>query len=97
MSAYAAPSEYETELLGSWINTEGQLTADDAWRRIDYLVTHALIRLASDASGWFTLYRDTSDGRYWELSYPHSDEAGGGPPRLAILSGDKITSRYSMI
>ena len=82
MTTYATPGEHETELSGSWINTVGQLTADDIWCRIDYLINHSFIRLATDASGWFTLYQDTSDDRYWELSYPHSDEAGGGPPRF---------------
>jgi hypothetical protein len=46
------------------------------------LVQSELVKLASRVDLWTQLFRDPSDGRLWELSYPQSEMHGGGPPRF---------------
>ncbi|HEY6562783.1 MAG TPA: Imm27 family immunity protein [Polyangiaceae bacterium] len=72
----------EKRLDGKWTVTNGNMLADDTCSRIEELIAQHLDRIASDASGWDTLYRDPDDGRYWELIYEQSDMHGGGPPSL---------------
>jgi hypothetical protein len=47
------------------------------------------------SGGWDVLYRDPRDGRFWELTYPHGDVQGGGPPRLHLLSVEELRGKYS--
>jgi hypothetical protein len=58
----------------------------------DYLASK-LEKLGTDSSGWLTLYRDRSDGKLWELSYPHGELHGGGR-RLLTCIGDIIPERW---
>jgi Immunity protein 27 len=51
-----------------------------------------LAKIAS--SDWETLFRDPSDGRYWERTYLHSETQGGGPPSLFALSAEKAHAKY---
>lgn len=71
--------------------------ADDACVRIDWLVKSRLERLAKDASGWETLYRDPQDGRFWEHTYPQGHMHGGGPPQLKVVSSDVAISKYGVV
>src|SRR5579863_9694687 len=96
MSNFARPSSQETELVGQWLSSAGKVTADDVCRRIEYLIHNVFSHLAVDASGWLTLYQDSTDGRYWELSYPESGEAGGGPPRLRVLTYEEAKARFGV-
>jgi hypothetical protein len=59
------------------------------------LIEHHLKRVGEDPSGWNILYRDPSDGRYWELIFPHSELQGGGPPTLCQISQEDRV-RYGM-
>ena len=68
---------------------------DDA-RRIHELTGGELTRIASAENGWSTLYRDPSDGRHWELTYPLSHMHGGGPPRLAVISLEEARAKYGV-
>lgn len=84
----------ETDLLGEWKVTGGVVVADATCKRIETLVEQILQKVAVDKSGWDTLYRDSEDGRYWELTYPHSSWHGGGPPRLTCLTAEEAKAKY---
>lgn len=86
----------EHELAGTWVS-EGQHTRGDALcARIEWLTRERLERIASDASGWDTLFRDPHDNRLWELTYPQSWLHGGGPPRLAEIERQAAEAKYSV-
>jgi len=53
-----------------------------------------LEKLATDASGWLSLYRDPATGRLWELSFPSSEAHGGGPRQLAPITEPEAKARY---
>jgi hypothetical protein len=76
--------------------TEVKISGAAASRRIHYLVTHRLVRLGTDASGWETLYRDPQDGRLWEHTYPQSGMHGGGPPALHVISPQAAAAKYGV-
>ena len=84
----------ETVLTGDWLTEGGRIVADDVCGRIEWLVESRLERLAADASGWDTLYRDPRDGRLWERTYPRSEMHGGGPPQLRVISPDAAAAKY---
>jgi hypothetical protein len=84
----------ETDLIGSWFVTGKAVDSDAIARRIDLLVREHLRRLGSDSSGWDTLLEDPADGRLWELTYPQSDSAGGGPPRLTCVDRETARRKY---
>ena len=84
----------ETILVGDWVAHEGRPVADDVWKRILDLTNEHLVKLGSDASGWDVLYRDPTDGRYWELTYPQSERHGGGPPQLECLTTEEAKRKY---
>jgi len=84
----------ETVLTGQWILRGGRPVADDVCNRILALTKSHLLEVGRDASGWNTLYRDPSDGRYWELVYPQSELHGGGPPELRCLTVEEATQKY---
>jgi hypothetical protein len=85
----------ETDLFGKWEVVDGQVVSDATAERINALVDKYLEKVAG--SGWETLFRDPSDGRYWELTYPESSWHGGGPPRLTNLSPDQARGKYGSV
>lgn len=84
----------ETVLTGRWLVQGGRTVADDVCKRIVALTKSHLQEVRRDASGWNTLYRDPSDGRYWELTYPQGELHGGGPPELRCLAADQAEQKY---
>jgi hypothetical protein len=54
----------------------------------------SMSKIATDASGWLTLYRDAGTGLLWEVSYPKGEMHGGGPRRLAIIDEATAMERY---
>jgi hypothetical protein len=84
----------EFDLAGQWLDTGSRVEGDAVLARIEWLIGERLERVASDASGWETLYRDPRDGRLWEHTYPHSHLHGGGPPRLRVLAPDAAATKY---
>ena len=76
----------EERLSGGWVRNGQDVVADATSERIDWLVKHHLRRVAADASGWDTLYEDPSDGRLWVLTYPQSEQHGGGPQALISVT-----------
>ena len=86
----------EHELIGSWIEIDGQVRGDRQCQRIHSLTQEALTFVAHspESAGWETLFVDPTDGRYWERSYPHGDMHGGGPPVLRHLPSDVAQRKY---
>jgi len=94
MSSYQKLTSKETLLKGKWTTSDGAVIANDVSRRIEYLIQNVLIQVATDDTGWVLLYKDPDDGRYWELSYPHSEAHGGGAPELRLLNDVEAQHKY---
>jgi hypothetical protein len=88
---------HETDLVGKWRLVNNAIEIDSTCRRVERLVKDQLTKVGSDPSGWDTLFRDPSDGRYWDLTYPQSDSEGGGPPRLKWIAKDDAMQKYGSI
>lgn len=86
----------EKEIVGAWELQQGVVKASEAARRIDDLVERYLESVAASTDGWSRLFRDPSDGRYWELTYPEGSSHGGGAPRLTNISREDAASRYDI-
>lgn len=86
----------ETKIVGKWIFENGKLVADATAKRIDYLIHNELMEIGHSDDGWSVLYLDKTDGRYWELNYPDSDQHGGGAPCLELLSYDIASNKYKI-
>jgi len=86
----------EHEITGRWLFDGRQMQADDACRRIEWLTSSLLRKVADsrDYGAWETLFRDTRDGRLWERTYPQGELHGGGPPRLAVIAESDAHRKY---
>ncbi len=84
----------EQRLDGQWIVRSAQAAPDPVSERIDWLTVHALRKVATDSTGWDTLFVDPQDGRYWEKLYLHSEMHGGGPPSLICIPQQKAKRKY---
>jgi hypothetical protein len=85
----------ETELRGAWESIGGTIRVDVAAARIKELTDTHLTKIAVTESGWETLYRDPTDLRFWELTYPHSEMHGGGPPMLRCITAKEAHAKYT--
>jgi len=88
MTNFALLEPHETHLKGKWVLSGTTLVPDEVCCRIEYLKAHVLNKIAVDTSGWQTLYRDPSDGRYWELLFPDGETQDGGPPELKCVNAN---------
>lgn len=84
----------EALICGSWLLVDNRVTGDEAAKRIEWLIKHHLQEIGRDASGWNALYRDPFDGRLWELSYPSSEDHGGGPPQLRNVRVEEVNALF---
>jgi hypothetical protein len=84
----------EDRVVGTWLDLGGRIEGDFACDRIKWLISERLEQLGADATGWDTLWRDSRDGRFWELTYPQSGLYGGGPPKLALISREAAQIKY---
>jgi hypothetical protein len=90
-------SSSETVIEGQWHrDPEGSWIPDAVCQRIKSLISTNLQKVAVAANGWEILYRDAQDGRYWELTYPHSELHGGGPPKLVVASVQTCREKYKV-
>ena len=87
----------ETRLMGQWAVIQGAIQSDAIAKRIESLVRDSLVRVGVTADGWDTLYRDPSDGRLWELTYPQNKLHGGGPPSLAVIAAPDAAQKYGAV
>jgi hypothetical protein len=88
----------ETDLIGNWIKSGDNVVGDSIEVRIGQLIANDLrmISVNPKSGGWEILYRDFYDGRYWELTHPHSEMHGGGPRRLTCISIDQAKNKYQI-
>jgi hypothetical protein len=86
----------ESDLRGQWVLVDGKMVKDEISKRIENLTVQYLNRVKTDESGWNTLFRDPSDDHYWELTYPHSEMHGGGPPRLTVIEDSLAVEKYNL-
>jgi hypothetical protein len=86
----------EKLLAGEWVSSANGVVGDETCERIDRLTKDVLERIADDATGWESLFRDPADGRLWELYYPHSEMHGGGPPSLRYLTEVLASAKYKL-
>jgi hypothetical protein len=63
---------------------------------IQRLIGRRFIHVDQREDGWTKLYQDPVDDAYWELSYPHSEMHGGGPPALTKLSTGQVRTLYAL-
>ena len=96
VTAFEDLASDESALRGDWVQVGAQMQGDAVCERIEWLVKSRLERVATDASGWDTLYKDPRDGRMWELTYPRSEMHGGGPPSLTVVARDEASRRYEV-
>ena len=86
----------KTELVGSWIMSNGRMTDDETSRVIEDLIKNLLRRLAVTSDGWETLYIDPRDQRLWELTFPKGEMQGGGPKALRLLTPAAAKQKYDL-
>ncbi len=84
----------EEALVGRWVVRDNEVIADEVCQTINHLISTRLRRVAEREGGWTVLYEDPIDKSYWELTYPHSEMQGGGPPKLTKLSIDNAWRAY---
>jgi hypothetical protein len=86
----------EIEIRGAWLANGNRISADEAARRIQWLISNVLERVPSPpvAGGWEVLYRDPGDGRFWEHRNPQGELHGGGPPLLKFIPDGEARKKY---
>lgn len=87
---------HETNLVGAFVFDGERIVADAIESRIRYLIAHSLekVAISPDTGAWETLFRDPSDGRLWERTYPQSERHGGGPMRLVNVPVKDAVAKY---
>ncbi len=86
----------ETVITGTWVDQDGRLVPDDECRRIERIITtHEITEVARSDDGWSVMYR-AKDGRFWVLTYPHSELPGGGPPLLINVAPEDARARFGI-
>jgi hypothetical protein len=88
--------EDETAIIGNWLFDGSEMLADHNCKRVEWLTSNYLNKIAKDYSGWETLYKDPNDNRYWESTYLHSEMHGGGPKSLVLLSKEEAIIKYKL-
>jgi hypothetical protein len=82
------------ELMGNWIvDQSGRVVGDEAEQQIRELIGR-FTRLGERACGWTTLYRNPSDGSFWERTFPRGAMQGGGPAKLTRLTTKQVSELY---
>ena len=96
MSPFRDLAPHEAELHGRWHLPGDGRSGDDVEQRIRWLVANRLVAEANASDGWEWLFRDPSDGRLWELSFPEGSLHGSGPRRLAVIVPEAAKTKYDV-
>lgn len=87
----------ESELVGHWTLEDSGHVVDATCRRIEFLLGSYLVQLGRSPEGGATLFRDPTDLRLWELTYPNGNLPGGGPPLLRCVSLEQAGLRHDVV
>jgi hypothetical protein len=87
---------HETMICGEWQVVEGRMAAGPSVLRIRALIDTELEKIGTASGGWETLYRDSRDGRFWELFYPDGEIQGGGPESLRSIDTAEAAHKYGV-
>jgi hypothetical protein len=88
----------EDEIVGEWVFDGTGLRKAAATERIEHLTSRVLEKVADskEFGAWETRYRDPTDRRLWERTFPKGHMHGGGPPRLAVIAADTARRKYGV-
>ena len=87
----------ESIIKGEWKFKNKRVIADKNCQRIEFLIESELDKISIDNSNWSTLYLDSRNETYWELTYPESEMQGGGPPKLEKITNlDTLREKYKI-
>lgn len=86
----------ERLLVGRFLTAGAVLKPDEIEQRIEILLSSWLVHLADDpvTGAWRRLYKDPSDGRLWELTFPQGEIHGGGPRCLKAIAPYEATNTF---
>lgn len=87
-------SSQEKEIIGDWIFMDGEIVDDINSKRIEYLIDNELTEILVHENGWFRLFLDRVDNRFWELQYLQAELHGGGPKSLVVLDKTEVLRKY---
>jgi len=88
------PNEFE--IIGGTTYKHGKPTPDENSLRIATLRNHLLVKVAASATHWTVLYRDPTDGRYWELVEQSPSNHAGGCLCLVFISENEAKVKYQL-
>lgn len=71
-----------------------EILIEDA-ERIETLIKSHFQKISTHQDGWTILYIDPNDKRHWELTYPNSEQHGGGLPLLKFLERSSACQIYA--
>lgn len=86
---------HEVKLQATLKHNGFEMENDTIGERMQFLISNYLIEIATDSSGWFKLFRDPANNRYWELSYSESGLQGDGAALLVCISEHDAKAKYS--
>ena len=88
----------ETEIVGKWVLKGSEIDGDEGCKRVEKLVGGYLqhVAFSPQFGAWETLFRDPTDGRYWERTYYEGHMHGGGPPSLRVLDKQTAEQKYGL-
>jgi len=55
-------------------------------KSVDDFVTLNCVKIATDDTGWDSLFFNKKAQQYWVKTYPNSELHGGGQPELELIS-----------
>ncbi len=65
--------------------------------RVKEYLEENCVELATDESGWETLYQDKSTKELWVRTFPDSHLHGGGLPLLTLLSESEAKAKFKTL
>ena len=54
------------------------------------------VQVATDDTGWEILYKLVESEEYWLMTYPHSEQHGGGSPILTPVTKQDAYARFNL-
>jgi hypothetical protein len=94
--SYAAVGlvERQTRLQKTKVNGKAmmqQLIGNEATEFLE----RQCIEVATDSSGWISLFQETLTKAYWVRNFPHSSSHGGGQPVISQISATEAKERFN--